>query len=62
MQEPIDAYTQGMLQQLAAIEASPDGQGALEGDLGSTVRAVEAVRMLQDTVKVALINGDLVLA
>ncbi len=62
VQEPIDAYSQGMLQQLAAIEASPDGQGALEGDLGSTVRAVEAVRMLQDTVKVALINGDLVLA
>jgi hypothetical protein len=51
-----------MLQQLAAIEASPDGQRALEGDLGSTVRALEAVRMLQETVKVALNHGDLALA
>lgn len=60
--EPIEAYTQGMLQQLSALEASPDGQGALEGDLGSTVRAVNTIRQLQDTVKVALINGDLFLA
>ncbi len=51
-----------MLQQLAAIEASPDGQGALRGDLGSTVRAVEGITLLQYTVKVALINGDLVMA
>ncbi|MGB9102349.1 MAG: hypothetical protein WCC51_17115 [Stenotrophomonas indicatrix] len=60
--EPIESYTQGMLQQLAAIEASPDGQGALEGDLGSTVRALEAARMLQEAVKVALNHGDLALA
>lgn len=60
--EPLDSYTQGMLQQLAAIEASPDGQGTLRGDQGSIVRALEAIRLLQDTVKVALINGDLVLA
>lgn len=60
--EPIDSYTQGMLQQMSALEASPDGQGALQGDLGSTVRAVNAIRQLQDTVKVALINGDLALA
>ncbi|MBD8697640.1 hypothetical protein [Stenotrophomonas sp. CFBP 13718] len=60
--EPIDPYTQGMLQQLSALEASPDGRGALEGDLGSTVRTVHAIRRLQDTVKVALINGDLVVA
>lgn len=60
--EPIEPYTQGMLQQLSALEVPPDGRGALEGDLGSTVRAVHAIRQLQDTVKVALINGDLVLA
>ena len=60
--EPVDAYTQGMLKQLSAIETSPDGQGALGGDLGSTVRAVEAIRTLQDTVRVALVNGDLMLA
>lgn len=61
-EEPFDLYTQGMLQQLSALEASPDGRGALEGDLGSTARIVNAIGRLRDTVKVALINGDLFLA
>lgn len=60
--EPIGPYTEGMLQQLSALEASPDGQGAIAGDLDSIVRTVNAIRRLRDTVKVALINGDLVVA
>ncbi|AWH20123.1 hypothetical protein C1933_02110 [Stenotrophomonas sp. ZAC14D2_NAIMI4_6] len=29
--EPLESYTEGMLQQLARIEASVDAQGAMQG-------------------------------
>jgi len=60
--KPLESYTMGMVELLSMIELSPDGQGAMRGDPAATARALEAVLRLRDTVKVALINGDLVLA
>ncbi|MCC8538905.1 hypothetical protein ACDH70_21950 [Xanthomonas axonopodis pv. poinsettiicola] len=59
---PIPAYKEGMLGELQRIELSPDGQTMMAGDATSAQRVVDAVTRLQATIKVALINGDLVLA
>ncbi|WP_237650115.1 MULTISPECIES: hypothetical protein [Xanthomonas] len=61
--DPLPSYREGMLQELLKIELSPDGQSTMHGgDASATPRVVEAVWQLQATIKVALTNGDLILA
>ena len=60
--DPLPSYREGMLQELLKIELSPDGQSTMHGDASATPRVVEAVWQLQATIKVALTNGDLMLA
>lgn len=57
-----EVYVEGMLGKLAEIEASADGQAALRGDPDATLRALQAVVLLRDTVTIGIINGDLMLA
>ncbi|CTP86384.1 hypothetical protein XTPLMG728_1207 [Xanthomonas translucens pv. poae] len=56
---PLAAYQSGMIRRLDDIEASRDGQAALEGDTAAMDRVAKRVEQLRDTVKVGLINGDL---
>ncbi|MCC4606000.1 hypothetical protein HG421_10070 [Xanthomonas campestris pv. badrii] len=60
--DPHPSYVEGMLGELQRIEVSADGQAAMQGDPLACRRVVEAVGYLQATIKVALINGDLILA
>ncbi|WP_386342040.1 hypothetical protein O4D10_02145 [Xanthomonas citri pv. citri] len=60
--DPLPSYREGMLQELLKIELSPDGQSTMHGDASATPSVVEAVWQLQATIKVALTNGDLILA
>ena len=59
--EPIESYREGMLGLLEKIENSAQGQAGMQGDEGGLRSAAESVENLQLTIKVALINGDLVL-
>ncbi|ALN92502.1 peptidoglycan-binding protein [Lysobacter gummosus] len=52
------AYSDGVLFQLNEISATKDGRAALNGDRAAAERVVERVHHLQDTLKVALVNGD----
>ncbi|NHF65944.1 hypothetical protein [Xanthomonas hortorum] len=56
---PLAEYQSGMIRRLDDIEASRDGQAALEGDTAAMDRVAKRVEQLRDTVKVGLINGDL---
>ncbi|NEK70525.1 MAG: hypothetical protein G3W70_22430, partial [Xanthomonas perforans] len=56
---PLAEYQKGMLERLNRIQATRDGQAALEGDTAAMDRVVKRVEQLRDTVKVGLINGDL---
>ncbi|ATS21653.1 hypothetical protein PK69_20140 [Xanthomonas phaseoli pv. phaseoli] len=60
--DPHPSYVEGMLGELRRIEVSADGQTAMQGDPLACRRVAEAVTHLQATIKVALINGDLILA
>ncbi|AMV03835.1 hypothetical protein [Xanthomonas citri] len=59
--DPHPSYVD-MLGELRRIEVSADGEATMQGDPLACRRVAEAVTHLQATTKVALINGDLVLA
>ncbi|MFA4415013.1 hypothetical protein P2A58_20045, partial [Xanthomonas perforans] len=56
---PLAEYQKGMLERLNRIQATRDGQAALEGDTAAMDRVIKRVEQLRDTVKVGLINNDL---
>ncbi|MEI2454556.1 hypothetical protein [Lysobacter firmicutimachus] len=59
---PLSSYTDGLMAQLAKIEATDDWQAALAGDGAAAQRVSEQVNGLSDVLKVAITNGDLYLA
>ncbi|MFA0923613.1 AHH domain-containing protein, partial [Xanthomonas fragariae] len=52
------SYTDGISRVLDDIRNSPDGRDALKNDPVALKRVAEHINELQDTLKVALINGD----
>ncbi|MCW0366598.1 hypothetical protein NB699_001581 [Xanthomonas sacchari] len=52
------SYTDGVTRTLDDIRFSPDGRAALNGDSAALKRVAAQVMELQDTLKLALINGD----
>lgn len=56
---PIKDYQNGITFSLELIEASPDGQAALRGDVAAMQRVAAQVNGLRDTMTIGLVNGDL---
>ncbi|EPG2417759.1 MULTISPECIES: XVIPCD domain-containing protein [Stenotrophomonas maltophilia group] len=56
---PIKDYQNGITFSLEMIEASPDGQAALRGDVAAMQRVAAQVNGLRDTMTIGLVNGDL---
>lgn len=56
---PIKDYQNGITFSLEMIEASPDGQAALRGDVAAMQRVAAKVNGLRDTMTIGLVNGDL---
>ncbi|WP_127158763.1 XVIPCD domain-containing protein [Xanthomonas arboricola] len=57
---PLGAYSEELANRLERLELSPDGQATLRGDQAAAQRIAARVNGLTDTLKVGLINGDLV--
>lgn len=57
---PLGAYTDLLATALERLEISPDGQATLLGDEAAAQRIAARVDGLTDTIKVGLVNGDLV--
>lgn len=57
---PLGAYTDELAAALERLEISPDGQATLLGDQAAAQRIAARVNGLADTLKVGLVNGDLV--
>ncbi|CAD0299582.1 XVIPCD domain-containing protein [Xanthomonas hortorum] len=57
---PLGAYTEELANALERLEISPDGQATLRGDQAAAQRIAARVNGLTDTLKVGLVNGDLV--
>jgi hypothetical protein len=57
---PLGAYTDELAAALERLEISPDGQATLLGDEAAAQRIAARVNGLTDTLKVGLVNGDLV--
>lgn len=53
-----NSYTQGIVETLNSISDTGDGLAALDGDPLALQKVATQVTELQDTLKVALINGD----
>ncbi|MCZ7854042.1 AHH domain-containing protein [Agrobacterium salinitolerans] len=56
---PIKEYSNGLAFQLAELEKSPDGQLAMKGDKSAALRVAGEVSSLRNTMRSAIINGDL---
>ncbi|MFB9115083.1 XVIPCD domain-containing protein [Xanthomonas arboricola pv. corylina] len=57
---PLGAYSEELANRLERLELSPDGQATLRGDQAAAQRIAARVNGLTDTLKVGLVNGDLV--
>ncbi|WP_434801679.1 XVIPCD domain-containing protein [Xanthomonas hortorum] len=57
---PLGAYTDELAAALERLEISPDGQATLLGDQAAAQRIAARVNGLTDTLKVGLVNGDIV--
>jgi hypothetical protein len=57
---PLGAYTDELATALRDLQMSPDGQATLRGDQAAAQRIATRVNGLTDTLKVGLVNGDLV--
>jgi hypothetical protein len=57
---PLGAYSEELANRLERLELSPDGQATLRGDQAAAQRIATRVNGLTDTLKVGLVNGDLV--
>ncbi|WDJ98631.1 XVIPCD domain-containing protein [Xanthomonas campestris] len=57
---PLGAYSEALANRLERLELSPDGQATLRGDQAAAQRIAARVNGLTDTLKVGLVNGDLV--
>ncbi|PPT84727.1 hypothetical protein XarzCFBP7410_05440 [Xanthomonas arboricola pv. zantedeschiae] len=57
---PLGAYSEELANRLERLELSPDGQATLRGDQAAAQRIAARVNGLTDTMKVGLVNGDLV--
>ncbi|WP_180301678.1 AHH domain-containing protein, partial [Xanthomonas phaseoli] len=53
------SYTKGVVDYLDDLGKSPDGRAAMRNDAAALKRVAAQVHDLQDTLKVALINGDM---
>jgi hypothetical protein len=56
---PLGQYSDGLGQELKDLLESPDGQAALNNDRGAAQRVAAQVNRLCDTLKVAMVNGEL---
>lgn len=57
---PLNGYSDGLDLQLRRLQQTPDGQATLRGDRAAAERMALRVGELTDTLKVGLVNGDLV--
>ncbi|MGN6151765.1 MAG: XVIPCD domain-containing protein [Lysobacteraceae bacterium] len=57
---PLGAYTDELRTALRDLEVSPDGRATLRGDQAASQRIAARVGELTETLKVGLVNGDLV--
>lgn len=57
---PLSDYSQEVRRQLTRLQSTADGQATLRGDQAAAQRIAARVNGLTDTLKVGLVNGDLV--
>lgn len=57
---PLNGYSDGLDLQLRRLQQTPDGQATLRGDRAAAERMALRVGELTETLKVGLVNGDLV--
>lgn len=57
---PLGEYSRGLQDTLAELQKSADGQAAMRGDRAAAQRVAAKVHDLTNTMKTALVNGDLV--
>ena len=56
---PLGQYSDGLSNELSYLQESPDGQAALANNRRAAERVAKQVDRLCDTLKVAMVNGDL---
>ncbi|MGO1068423.1 peptidoglycan-binding protein [Lysobacter sp. CA199] len=56
---PLDSYSDVVKDRLRLLTVTKDGQAAIDGDPDAARRVVQKVHKLEDTLKAAILNGDL---
>lgn len=56
---PLDSYSDVVMDRLRLLSTTKDAQAAIGGDLDAAQRVVAKVHRIEDTLKAAILNGDL---